>query len=271
MIICTLQPELISQDVEGNFARINNLAEKAYNRNHFSLLLLPENFPMWGPKSGRERESDKLIEFLRSLAVNYQSTVIGGSFHNVSKSDGKYYNISYVFDSTGDIIGEYKKHKLFDREMKYEVSAGEESLIFEMGKWKIGVEICADLWYPELSRNLVGEIDILAVPAMSVVRKREFQEYGRSLWHSLVMTRSQENSFITVVADHPSLNHEPYCSGATSICDPSLSIQTSDISIIHQKNDGSEGFITMQLDKKRLEKFRKYRIGKGMLPVSNFI
>ena len=230
------------------------------------LLLLPENFPFWGSRLGKEINADIALDFLRSLAADFSLNLVGGSFHRRDESSGKYLNTSFVLNRKGDITGFYHKRKLFHRELNSEVLSGDKPAVFNIEGWRVAVQICADFWFPELSREILGSFDIIAVPAQSVVRSPEFQTYGRVLWHNLALTRAQENAAVTIVADHPAFEQAPFCSGGSSICDPSLSMMTADLAEIHRKTEGKPGAVCLTIDLERLKKFRLYRAERGILP-----
>ena len=267
MRVISIQPALKMYQVEANLTEISNLMEQAAAGNQPDLAVLPENFPLWGDTFGADGVFEKVYDFLSGLSKKYSVNLIGGSFHMKDSESGNFYNRCYVFDRNGEKIGTYCKRKLFDREFKHNIQPGDSSEIVEIEGWNVGIQICADLWYPELSREIMGKCDILAVPAQSVVRNPDFQDYGRTLWHNLTMTRSQENALITIVADHSKSGSAPYCSGSSSICDPSVSMITPDVDKIHVKNDGNSGYISAILDLERLNKFREYRRERGMLPI----
>jgi len=267
--VCVLQPEIFPGRTEENLAAIDKLAGEAAENGGLDLLLLPENFVLWGPNRKRQNNPEVIIEFLRDLARKYRCNLIGGSFHHHHKS-GKYLNTCYIFNREGNLLGEYYKRELFHREIEQGVDRGDRSTVVEIEGWRIGVLICADLWYPELCRELLDKTDIIAVPVQSVVRNAAYQVYGRRVWHALAMTRSQENSIIVMAADHPALNRFPYAGGGSSICDPSAAGEESGMANIQLiLDEGKAGAITAEVDKTKLEEFRRYRRSRGLLPFKN--
>lgn len=267
MRVISLQPSLQMNETSKNLEEISKMMTEAASERKPDLVVLPENFPLWGARFGADGDFETVYDFLSGLAREFSVNLIGGSFHMKDSESGILYNRCYIFNRNGENIGTYRKRKLFDREFKHNIQPGSDSTVIDIEGWRISVQICADLWYPELSREIQGDCDILAVPAQSVVRNTDFQEYGRILWHNLAMTRSQENAMVTIVADHPVSKKAPYCSGSSSICDPSMSMLTSDVSKIQLKNDGSSGYLALDLDKERLMRFREYRKQRGMLPL----
>jgi len=267
--LCVLQPEIYPGRTDENLAAIGKLAGEAASDGRIDLMLLPENFVFWSPNPKRKNDAQPIIAFLQNLSCKYRCNLVGGSFH-LQHPSGRYLNTCYVFNRKGNIKGEYYKRKLFHREIEQGVDHGDKSTIVELDEWKIGVLICADLWYPELCRELLNQADIIAVPAQSVVRSPLYQAYGRQVWHALTMTRSQENSTIVMAADHPALNRFPYAGGGSSICDPSAAADENAIEFIQLTIDsGKAGYITAQVDKSKLQEFRRYRRLRGLLPFNN--
>jgi len=269
MRVCTLQPEINPGKRDENLKTIRKLLESASRAKPFDLAVLPENFPYWGSKFGRGEDFQLVLDFLSRTAEDLSINLIGGSFHHQDPDSGMYHNSCHIFNRKGGHSGVYHKRKLFDREVKFGVIPGTKPVVVNIEGWRVAVQICADLWYPELAREVHGQFDMLIVPAQSVVRNGDYQGYGRNLWHNLAMTRAQENAVVTVVSDHPALPRKPLCSGGFSICDPSMSMLTSDLTEIQLLfDDGAPGFLTQELNLERLREFQKYRTERGMLPIS---
>ncbi|WP_367924810.1 carbon-nitrogen hydrolase family protein [uncultured Ruthenibacterium sp.] len=82
------------------------------------------------------------------LSKEYACTIVFGL---AEKENGKFYNTAVVV-SKGKYIGKYRKIHLSDFEKKL-FERGTENLVFELDGIKIGVQICFDLWFPEVSRE----------------------------------------------------------------------------------------------------------------------
>lgn len=265
--ICAVQPENWVGKVDENIASADRMIRRAAAEFRPDLVVLPENFMLWGPKQAIQYDESIVTGFLSAIARETGVYLVGGSFHRLDKFTGKYFNTCYIYDRFGTPIGEYHKRKLFHRELKYKVNPGDKPLVIDIEGWKTGILICADLWYPELCREMVDTADIIAVPAQSVVRGKEYQPYAHRLWHSLALTRSQENSLLVVVADHPLLDRQPYAGGGTAICDPSASMEAEGIKQIQLVIEkGEPGYLRWTADKERLTQFREYRRERGLLP-----
>lgn len=96
-----------------------------------------------------------------ALSGEHSCTIIFGL---AEKENEKIYNTAVVV-SKGRYIGKYRKIHLSDFEKKL-FDRGNENTVFEVDGLKIGVQICFDLWFPEVSREqLRMGADILCVLA----------------------------------------------------------------------------------------------------------
>ncbi len=96
-----------------------------------------------------------------ALSKQYSCTIIFGL---AEREKEKVFNTAVVV-SKGRYIGKYRKIHLSDFEKKL-FDRGNENVIFEVDGIKIGVQICFDLWFPEISREqLRMGADILCVLA----------------------------------------------------------------------------------------------------------
>lgn len=85
---------------------------------------------------------------MMSLSKEYSCTIIFGL---AEIENSKFYNTAVVV-SKGRYIGKYRKIHLSDYEKRL-FDRGTENTIFEVDGIKIGVQICFDLWFPEISRE----------------------------------------------------------------------------------------------------------------------
>ena len=85
---------------------------------------------------------------MMSLSEEYSCTIIFGL---AEIENSKIYNTAVVV-SKGKYIGKYRKIHLSDFEKRL-FDRGTENTIFEVNGIKIGVQICFDLWFPEISRE----------------------------------------------------------------------------------------------------------------------
>lgn len=119
-------------------------------KNREALLSQAENVP-YGP----------LTQTMIALSKEYCCTIIFGL---AEKDNDKIYNTAVIVNK-GFYVGKYRKIHLSDYE-KSLFQRGNHNAVFALDGVKIGVQICFDLWFPEVSREQIRMgADILFVLA----------------------------------------------------------------------------------------------------------
>lgn len=102
---------------------------------------------------------DKMVEY----ALSYNINIIAGSMP--AYEDGKLYNVSYLCRRDGSYETQYKIHVTPAERNDWGMTGGTEVKVFETDTAKIGILICYDSEFPELSRILADQgMEILFVP-----------------------------------------------------------------------------------------------------------
>ena len=100
------------------------------------------------------------------LAVSYNINIITGSMPDVL--DGKLYNVGHLCRRDGSIEQYAKIHITPDEQRVWGMSGAGEVTVFDTDCGKIGILICYDSEFPELSRLLAEDgMDILFVPFLT--------------------------------------------------------------------------------------------------------
>jgi predicted amidohydrolase len=86
------------------------------------------------------------------LAKEYGLYLIMGTI--IEREGDNLYNTSLLIDDTGKILGKYRKIKLWAGEKNY-IKRGENAEVFETKFGKIGIEICWDLAFPEITKEMM--------------------------------------------------------------------------------------------------------------------
>jgi predicted amidohydrolase len=105
------------------------------------------------------------VEFLKRISKKIDSYIGGGTIFE--KYRGKYYNTSF-FLKKGKILGKFRKMHLTNWEKKVGLNVGKTFKIFETEYCKIGILICADVFYPKTVGKLASlgaEVIFLPVSA----------------------------------------------------------------------------------------------------------
>lgn len=279
-----------------NLAAIRHIADAAISDRSYDSIVLPEFFDGRRGSEAFDAGGARQLEFLSELAQNTKAVVVGGSL--LARTPEGLRNRCHVIAPDGSLIDHYDKQRLFAGEQKQRI-AGSRRLIFEARGFRVGVLICADLWWPELARDLCGRIDLLCVPARSSVASPGHAAYARRLWHALALTRAMENGYAVAVADHAftagmtsaeasaapakasdqrpsspeardagSIAHSApllhLASGASTICDPSGRPDIERIQFF-PRHEG-EGWVAATIDQAALDRYRTYRRGINLLP-----
>ncbi len=162
--ICAVQFE-VAPNFGKNISRAEQFFKKA-NKSKCDIVCFPEIF-LTGPLSREAYNSKIPIEskkLFSRLSREYGIYSIMGSI--IEKINNNFYNISYLFDYKGGIIGNYKKNHLVQKsEAKY-LTAGNKAQVFKTRIGNIGIEVCRDLLYPEITRRLMlKNADIVFCPS----------------------------------------------------------------------------------------------------------
>lgn len=108
--------------------------------------------------------TEPLKELLSDLAMKYNINIIGGS-HPTHDENGNVLNICYVCLRDGSIHGQAKIHPTPNERYWWNIEGGDSSHTIMTDCGPIGVMICYDIEFPELSRHLVDQgAQMLFVP-----------------------------------------------------------------------------------------------------------
>ena len=155
----------------------------------------PENFPIYA-----EKEGGPVWQQLSGYAKQYGIYLIGGSMPE-KDAEGNVYNTSYIFDREGKQIGKHRKVHLFDIDVKGgqtfkesdTLTAGDSDTVFDTEFGKIGVMLCFDIRFPELSRMMVNDgAKVIFVPAAFNMTT------GPAHWELSFRTRALDNQIYMV-------------------------------------------------------------------------
>lgn len=265
LTVCTIQPLVYWNDATRTFGSIASLLAAAAAVAPLDIAVLPEHFNASPAPEGDDTLWPAAQAFAAELAHRHRVTLVAGSVERWDAVARARVNTAVVYDRSGCELGRYDKRRLFGFEKQRNVQPGTGSLTVAVEGIRLGVLICSDLWYPELARHLATQAELLCVPAQTTIRPESEPAYARMLWHTLAMTRAQENVLAVVVSDQAATSQAPFrCGGVSSITDPSAEPALTDIQQVLAS--GGEGYLLARLDMQRLASFRSYRRENGLLP-----
>ena len=214
-------------DKDANLASAERLIDEAAARGA-ELVSLPEYVSYLGPKDHHEQNAEAIpgptTERFAAKAREHGIYLHGGSILENSRTPGKYYNTTTLFDPGGNLIATYRKIHLFDIDITGNVSANESATILpgedivtaNVDGHRVGMTICYDLRFPELFRGLaLNGAEIIFVPAAFTMFT------GKDHWYPLLKARAIENQCY-IVASAQFGTHEPnaQCYGHSIVIDP---------------------------------------------------
>ena len=178
-------------DVDANLAYVREALHRVAGQGA-QLVVLPE---MWSSGFSYKNlnvlalRTAAIVEELLALSLELKLVIVG----SMPEPNGdKVFNTVHVIDN-GKLAGIYRKMHLFSLLGEDKAfSGGDQWLLAETTLGKIGVIICYDLRFPELSRRLALEgAVVICVPAQW---PRPRQEH----WRTLLRARAIENQLYVV-------------------------------------------------------------------------
>ena len=172
--------------------------------------------------------------------------IIGGSV--AIEKDGKFYNTTYVYNKSGDLINTYSKVHLFGlmAEDQY-MSAGSSESVFELDGVTATSVICYDIVF------LNGcEHDGTRSQGTFVVA--QWPEPRVQQWEILLKARAVENQAFVVAVNRVGTGPDDVFSGHSMVIDPLGNV-------VLQSKEHEEGIFTADINLEEVDKVR------GQIPV----
>lgn len=208
-----------TEDKSANIETMIGLLERAKARGA-QLVVLPEYAVFTVPAmddrfvASAEPLDGPSVTRLAGASADLGLSIIVGV--NESAADGRIHN-TLVGIQDGAVAAVYRKVHLYDafgyRESDRVIAADPSTpQLLELNGFKIGMQTCYDLRFPETSRTLVDAgADVIALPAEWV--PGPLKEYH---WNTLLRARAIENTVYVLAADQTA----PAGSGNSAILDP---------------------------------------------------
>jgi predicted amidohydrolase/GNAT superfamily N-acetyltransferase len=161
----------------------------------FNAPLMAKYNHMHEPQAIRElaKYTKEIVKKLQQLSISYNINIISGSMPEVV--DDVLYNVGYLCRRDGSLERYEKIHVTPDEAKIWGMQRGNKLQTFETDSGKIGVLICYDSEFPELSRLLADEgMDILFVPFLTDTQN------GYSRVRLCAQARAVENECYVAIA-----------------------------------------------------------------------
>ena len=174
------------------------------------LAVLPEMFncPYENEKFieyAEELSDSKTLKEISNIAKEENIHVLAGSIPELERNNEKdtesIYNTAVFFENNGKLVGKHRKMHLFDIDVKGKVyfkesdtlSAGNDFTVIETDLATIGIGICYDIRFVELSRIMaLNGAEILIFPGAFNLTT------GPAHWQLLFRSRALDNQVYTI-------------------------------------------------------------------------
>ncbi|UXP31735.1 bifunctional GNAT family N-acetyltransferase/carbon-nitrogen hydrolase family protein [Reichenbachiella agarivorans] len=161
----------------------------------FNAPLMAENNHLGEADAIRElaKHTEAIVDKFSELSISYNINIITGSMPEIK--DEKLYNVGYLCRRDGTVDRYEKIHVTPDEAKVWGMQGGDEIKVFDTDCGKIGVLICYDSEFPELSRLLADDgMDILFVPFLTDTQN------GYSRVRNCSQARAIENECYVAIA-----------------------------------------------------------------------
>lgn len=215
MNIHLVQINSVWEDRSANHAKARQLIASA-GPQPGSLIILPETFSTGFSMNlsvTAEPENGPTEQFLREMAAQYQSCIIGGVV--TSSEDGRGMNQALAIAPDGTVLARYTKNYPFSMGGEDRAHlAGTDISLFEWQGLRIAPLICYDLRFPELARTAVraGAEVLVFIAAWPVKRIQH--------WITLLQARAIENLAYVVGVNRCGTDPEFTYTGRSLVVDP---------------------------------------------------
>jgi omega-amidase len=201
-------------DVDANLAYVREALARVAAQGA-NLAVLPE---MWSTGFAYKtlgelaQRTESVVAELCELSARYKLVIVGSQPEPAG--DGRVFNTIHVIDN-GQVVARYRKLHLFsllgeDKAFK----GGDSWCLADTSLGKVGVIICYDLRFPELSRRLALEgARVICVPAQWPKPRQEH-------WRTLLRARAIENQLYVISCNACGLIGKLDFFGMSMVIDP---------------------------------------------------
>jgi predicted amidohydrolase len=215
--IAIIQTEQFWEDKKANFNHFDSHLQSISGAP--DIIVLPEMF-----HTGFSMNSENLaetmdgfgVQWLKQQSNKYNAAIVASL---IIVENGKHFNRMLFVEPNGE-LSYYDKRKLFGLAKEDQhYTAGVKNTIVVYKGWKLLLQVCYDLRFPELSRNVLSEMGEPMYDAIIFVAN--WPEKRSLHWKTLLQARAIENQCYVLAAnrvgkDANDLNY----SGDSSIINP---------------------------------------------------
>jgi len=243
--------KMLSDDIDEALKSVKNILSALSYDGDLDIVTFPESWLVKDLYKKAEEIADNysnIVEIFENEASRLGSYIIGGAFFKKENEDK--FIVSPIISPKGRLIAEQYKINLFRVENNY-FSAKPELFLFKVKENLVGVEICYDINFPEISREFVlNGADLILNPSRIIAD-------GEDMWHLYIKARTLENRvpIVGVNVYYPNMYN-----GMSIVVNPVL----TDKQIVRPNTlmmlDSGEKIELVEIDPSESRKLRKERV-----------
>lgn len=190
--VTLVQANQVWEDKKANFWNYEKLL---FEMEATDLIILPEMFQTGFTMNAAdfaETMDGKSIGWLKEMAKKYHAAIYTSL---IILDDGNYFNRGVFVKPTGELSCYDKRHRFAMAGEDLNFAAGEQERIVEYLDWKINLQVCYDLRFPESCRNSEKNGEALYDLLLYVAN---WPDRRISHWNALLPARAIENQCYVV-------------------------------------------------------------------------
>lgn len=159
----------ISKDVGENFNRMKEWISRARFFYPEARLIVFSELSLAPPPHQGFEENDSIFKEFSRIAAKEGIWLIPGTFY--IKKEKSRVNRAYLFSPDGKIEGYYDK--IYPWRPFEDAAQGNSVSVFHIDGVRVGIEICYDIWFPEVAVELARKgVDLILNPVMTTTADR---------------------------------------------------------------------------------------------------
>lgn len=235
--IALVQMESLVGDVQSNLKKIKYYIKEAY-RNMVNIICFPEASITGYSKDSypiKSKEKLELYDLIKKWSIDYSITILAG-FIEENSTDKPY--ITHLIATPDGEINVYRKSHLGESEVDY-FSSGNDLPIFKTPTANIGIQICWETHFPEISRVMALKgVDIIFMPFASPVKGTR----RKNIWLKYLAARTYDNNVFIAACNLIGINGKGTTfGGGLLVLDPKGNL-------IEEDFNGEESILFIDLD-----------------------
>ncbi|RFC55828.1 amidohydrolase [Brumimicrobium aurantiacum] len=191
--VSLIQCNQVWEDKKANLAHYETMLEEVQLPT--DIVVFPEMFQTGFTMNAVEMAESingESVQWMKKMAAKYECAIAASL---IIQEGDQFFN-RMVFIQADGSLQQYNKRKLFGLAKEdHTYSSGEENTIFEYKGWKILLQVCYDLRFPEVMRNKV-ENDVYDYDLM--INVANWPEKRSLHWRTLLRARAIENQVYVI-------------------------------------------------------------------------